>query len=76
MVYIFLTRNDIYFLSIFLSRSSDQSQVRRLKEEPTMGGKGCRKQTSNDSGLFWLVHIFLHPRYFFHNIQDNGVMVY
>ena len=53
MVYIFLTRNDIYFLSIFLSRSSHQSQVRRLKEEPTMGGKGCRKQTSNDSGLFW-----------------------
>ena len=48
MVYIFLTHNDIYLLS----RSSDQLQVRRLKEEPTMVGKGCRNQTSNDSGLF------------------------
>ena len=40
------------FYQYLLRRSSDQSQVRRLKEEPTMGGKGCRKQTSNDSGLF------------------------
>ena len=53
------------FYQYLLRRSSDQSQVRRLKEEPTMGGKGCRKQTSNDSGLLSLVHIFLHPRCFF-----------
>ena len=62
------------FYQYLLRRSSDQSQVRRLKEEPTMGGKGCRKQTSNDSGLFSLEHIFLHPRCF-HNIQDNGVLI-